>query len=100
MGRAQAHLLGYESGRLRPRFYRYSRSPGAGIVAMLPNVLPVFVIFGSMGWLNISVDIGSMMTASIALGVAVDDTIHYLSWYRIELNACAPGRANSTGRAG
>ncbi len=53
-----------------------------GMVAMLPNVLPVLAIFGGMGWLGIPVDIGSMMTASIALGVAVDDTIHYLAWFR------------------
>jgi predicted RND superfamily exporter protein len=62
-----------------------SRGFGPGLVAMLPNVLPVFVIFGTMGWLGIQVDIGSMMTASIALGVAVDDTIHYLNWFREEL---------------
>jgi hypothetical protein len=34
------------------------------------------------------VDIGSMMTASVAMGVAVDDTIHFLNWYR---NALAQG---------
>jgi predicted RND superfamily exporter protein len=49
---------------------------------MIPNVLPVLAIFGGMGWLGIPIDIGSMMTASIALGVAVDDTIHFLSWFR------------------
>jgi len=53
---------------------------------MLPNVLPVLMVFGGMGWLKIEVDVGSMMTASIALGVAVDDTIHYLNWYREELD--------------
>lgn len=53
---------------------------------MLPNVLPVLMVFGGMGWLNIDVDVGSMMTASIALGVAVDDTIHYLNWFREELD--------------
>jgi predicted RND superfamily exporter protein len=58
----------------------------AGMVAMLPNLLPVLVVFGGMGWLSLSVDIGSMMSASIALGVAVDDTIHYLTWFRRELN--------------
>ena len=63
-----------------------SRSFAAGMVAMLPNVLPVLVIFGGMGWLGIPLDIGSMMTASIALGVAVDDTIHYLARYREELD--------------
>ncbi len=54
----------------------------AGAVAMIPNVLPILVVFGGMGWLGIPVDIGSMMAASIALGVAVDDTIHYLAWFR------------------
>ena len=58
------------------------RSICGGAVVMLPNVLPVLVVFGGMGWLGIPVDIGSMMAASIALGVAVDDTIHYLTWYR------------------
>lgn len=57
----------------------------AGSVVMLPNVLPVLVIFGAMGWMGIEVDIGSMMSASIALGVAVDDTIHFLSWFREDL---------------
>jgi hypothetical protein len=53
---------------------------------MLPNVLPILMVFGGMGWLGIDVDVGSMMTASIALGVAVDDTIHYLNWFREELD--------------
>jgi predicted RND superfamily exporter protein len=54
----------------------------AGLVVILPNALPVLVVFGGMGWLGIPVDIGSMMAASIALGVAVDDTIHFLAWFR------------------
>jgi hypothetical protein len=58
------------------------RSPWAGLVSMIPNVFPIFVIFGALGWLGIKVDIGIMMTASVALGVAVDDTIHYLTWFR------------------
>ncbi len=58
------------------------RSPSAGLVAMIPNLFPVVLIFGTMGWLGILVDVGSMMTASVALGVAVDDTIHYLTWFR------------------
>ena len=65
-----------------------TRSFRAGLVAMIPNVLPVVVIFGLMGWLNIPIDIGSMMSASIALGVAVDDTIHFLSWFREDLKEC------------
>ena len=62
------------------------RSTPGGAVVMLPNVLPVLVVFGGMGWLGIPVDIGAMMAASIALGVAVDDTIHFLAWYREDLH--------------
>ena len=58
------------------------KSPSAGLLSMIPNVFPVVLIFGAMGWLGILVDIGSMMTASVALGVAVDDTMHYLTWFR------------------
>lgn len=70
---------------ITPLMMFVARSWRAGAVAMLPNALPVLVVFGAMGWLKIEVDVGSMMTASIALGVAVDDTIHYLTWFREEL---------------
>jgi predicted RND superfamily exporter protein len=71
---------------ITPLMMLVSRSMAAGAVAMIPNVLPVLVIFGAMGWMGIAIDIGSMMTASIALGVAVDDTLHFLSWYRADLD--------------
>lgn len=71
---------------ITPLMMIVSRSIRAGAVAMLPNIVPVVVIFGAMGWLNIAIDIGSMMSASIALGVAVDDTIHFLSWFRSDLD--------------
>lgn len=61
------------------------RSVTGGVIAMLPNVFPAIVVFGSMGWLGIPVDIGSVMTASVALGIAVDDTLHFLAWYRGEV---------------
>lgn len=71
---------------ITPLMMFISRSVWGGLVSMLPNVLPVVMVFGGMGWLGIDVDVGSMMTASIALGVAVDDTIHYLNWFREELD--------------
>jgi predicted RND superfamily exporter protein len=78
---------------ITPLIMMVCRSIFGGGVVMLPNVLPVLVVFGGMGWLGISVDIGSMMAASIALGVAVDDTIHYLTWYREGLNKLGERRA-------
>ena len=59
-----------------------ARSLRAGMLSMVPNVFPVLLVFGAMGWLSVAVDIGSMMTASVAMGVAVDDTIHFLTWFR------------------
>ena len=58
------------------------RSIRAGLIAMIPNVFPPLVVFGAMGWLGFSIEIGSVMTASVALGIAVDDTLHFLTWYR------------------
>ncbi len=49
---------------------------------MIPNVFPALVAFGVMGLLAVSVDIGTMMTASAAMGIAVDDTLHFLVWFR------------------
>jgi hypothetical protein len=71
---------------ITPLLMFVSRGVMAGLVAMIPNVLPVLVVFGGLSWIGRPIDIGSMMAASIALGVAVDDTIHYLTWYRKGLN--------------
>ena len=57
------------------------RSVPAGFIAMIPNIFPVVVVFGFMSWIGVLVDVGTMMTASVALGVAVDDTMHYLTWF-------------------
>jgi uncharacterized protein len=71
---------------ITPLMIFVARGLRPGLVAMIPNVLPVLAVFGGMGWMGIPIDIGSMMTASIALGVAVDDTIHYLSWFRTNMD--------------
>ncbi len=58
-----------------------TRSLLGGLLAMVPNVLPVAMAFGIMGWFGYSLDIAGILTASIALGIAVDDTLHFLHWY-------------------
>lgn len=58
------------------------RSVFSGLLVMLPNLFPAVIVFGAMGWLQIPVDIGAMMTASVALGIVVDDTFHFLTWFR------------------
>ena len=53
----------------------------AGIIALVPNVFPIIILFGVMGYFGIPLDTGTTMVAVIALGVSVDDTIHFLSRY-------------------
>lgn len=55
------------------------RSIVGGLIAMIPNIFPTVGLFGYMGLTGLPLDIGSVMTASVALGIAVDDTIHLLS---------------------
>ena len=54
----------------------------AGLVAMIPNLTPILLVFGILGWADYPIDIGIMMTASIALGLAVDGTFHFLFSYQ------------------
>ena len=56
------------------------------IIAVLPNLLPLLVIAGLMGILGISIKISTSIIFAIAFGIAVDDTIHFMSKLRIELN--------------
>ena len=58
------------------------RSLFVGILAMAPNVFPLLLSFGVMGWLGLALDIGAVMTISVALGIAVDDTFHFLISFR------------------
>lgn len=58
------------------------RDWSAGLILALPSIFPAVVIFGLMGWLGIVVDIGSVMAPSVALGVTVDDVVHFMIQYR------------------
>jgi len=55
-----------------------------GVIATIPNLFPVLVNFGLMGWLGIGLSSVTSLIASIAIGLAVDDTIHYLVHYNRE----------------
>ena len=60
---------------------------------MIPNVFPMILLFGLLGWSRLPLDIGSVMTASIALGMAVDGTFHFLTFFRRGLDVAADGRS-------
>jgi len=60
------------------------RSVKLGLLAMIPNILPILFTMALMPLLGISLDVGTTMIAAIALGLVVDDTIHFLSRLKIE----------------
>jgi predicted RND superfamily exporter protein len=84
------------------------RSWRFGALAIIPNVIPVLAVFGIMGWWGISLNVATIMLASVALGVVDDDTIHFVSRYRretaagvstvraIEIATASEGRASLT----
>lgn len=55
-----------------------------GLIAIVPNLFPIVVNFGVMGWLGIELSSVTSLIASIAIGLAVDDTIHYLVRFNSE----------------
>jgi len=53
-----------------------------GLLSMIPNLTPILMMLGLMGILSIRMDLFSMLVASIAIGLAVDDTIHFMHNFR------------------
>jgi hypothetical protein len=60
------------------------RSPWPVFAALLPNLVPLVVAYGAMGFLRIPLDAATVCVGSVALGIAVDDTIHVATGYRDE----------------
>lgn len=56
-----------------------------GLMAMIPNMIPALLGFGLMGLMGISLDADTLLIAPLIIGIAVDDTIHFMTHYRVEL---------------
>lgn len=70
-------------------FLSLFRNLKVAVIAMIANIVPVGMIFGFMGWMNIPLDMMTITIAAISIGIAVDDTIHYIYRYSLlykELN--------------
>jgi predicted RND superfamily exporter protein len=61
------------------------RSVKAGLITMIPNVIPLVVTIGFMGLFGITLRLSTVVIFAVCLGMAVDDTIHYLTRFREEL---------------
>ena len=57
------------------------------VVSLIPNLLPLVVTAGLMGYLGVPIKPSTILVFSIAFGISVDDTIHFLAKYRQELQA-------------
>lgn len=68
------------------------KDPLAGMFSMVPNLLPVITVFGLLSWAGIRIDVGMMVTASVALGIAVDGTLHLITWF---IESLKQGRTRS-----
>ncbi len=76
------------------------RHPLAGLLAMIPNVLLLIGApsSGLISWYGLRVDIGSTVTASIALGITIDGTLHLITWFQIGIQQ-GKSRAEAVGLA-
>ncbi|MGD9053297.1 MAG: MMPL family transporter, partial [Desulfobacterales bacterium] len=63
------------------------RSLKLALIAIVPNLLAISVVLGVMGWLNIPLDMMTITIAAISIGIAVDNTIHYIYRFRHEFQA-------------
>lgn len=56
-----------------------------GLLSLIPNMIPIIILFGIMGFAGIPLNISTTLIAAMAIGIAIDDTIHYLGTFSGEL---------------
>jgi hypothetical protein len=83
--RSQILTLGIVVLALLFMFYILFRSVRIALIAILPNLFSACVVLGIMGWLGIPLDMMTITIAAISIGIAVDDTIHYIHRFREEI---------------
>jgi len=70
---------------LAAMFFILFRSIKVAFIALIANVIAIGAVFGLMGWAKIPLDMMTITIAAISMGIAVDDTIHYLHRFRLEV---------------
>lgn len=63
--------------------------PMYAVIALVPNALPILMVTGLMGWIGLKINMGAAMIAAVSVGLSVDSSIHYISFFR---------RARATGK--
>ena len=83
--RSQILTLGVVILVLMVMFMILFKSFKIAFIAIFPNLLSIGIVLGVMGWLNIPLDMMTITIASISVGIAVDDTIHYIYRFAHEI---------------
>jgi predicted RND superfamily exporter protein len=58
------------------------RSFKLSLIALVPNLLPIYVVMGMMGWLGLKMNMGAAMIAAVSMGQTVDSSLHYLVFFQ------------------
>jgi predicted RND superfamily exporter protein len=58
--------------------FLFLQKPSVAALSMLPNLIPIVMVLGFMGWVGIDLDSSNMLVGSIAIGLIVDDTVHFM----------------------
>jgi predicted RND superfamily exporter protein len=100
---ASSYLLAF--GVITPMLVLLLGSLRTGLIAMIPNAMPILLTLGLMGYAGLPLDAFSLLIGGIALGLAVDDTIHFMHNYRRyrgqgeDLETAVANTLRTTGRA-
>ncbi len=82
---SQILTLGVVALALLVMFLVLFRSLKVALIALYPNLLSAGAVLGVMGWMNIPLDMMTITIAAISIGIAVDNTIHYIHRFREEI---------------
>ena len=82
---SQIKTLGFVALALMVMFLLLFRSLKVALIALFPNLLSAGVVLGVMGWMDIPLDMMTITIAAISIGIAVDDTIHYIYRFKEEI---------------
>jgi predicted RND superfamily exporter protein len=81
IARGQIRGLGFALTAVAVILFAVLGSVRLAVISLVPNALPVAVAFGAMGYLGITLDAGTIVVGNLALGIAVDDTLHLANRY-------------------
>jgi predicted RND superfamily exporter protein len=80
--RDQWLTFGVATAVILPMLVVALRSVRLALVAFVPNVLPILMVMGLIGWLGLRINMGAAMIAAVSIGLSVDSSLHYLAEFQ------------------